>query len=483
MELRTYQGDSMAQALEKVKKDLGPRAVILHTRTVRKGGLMGVGARNIVEITASPDARPLPRPERRGIMPRTEGRPHRADQPERTVHADVPDLREQTSKGPADGKPSVAEGAAVTAVPAISPASIEQISASTAALHGELAELRAMVGQLLGRPGVPVPETPAGAADPFPVPPELREYYARLLQNAVAEELARQIVADARRRLAESPAPRHAHAEGSRRRGPDGRFLPEPREHGRVETHLSQAVCECIERLLPPAEPLDLSGGLKVVALVGPTGVGKTTTIAKLAAHFKLRAGRRVGLITADTYRIAAVDQLKAYAEILDLPLEVVLTPDEMAEAVRRLADLDLVLIDTSGRSQKDHARLQELRAFLEAARQAVAGRGTMEAQLVLSCTAHPRQLSEVRDRFAPLGAAKVVFTKLDEAVGVGVVLNLARQLGMHLSYLTTGQDVPDDIEVGHGRRIAELILAGVQGPAEPPGNDAPPPLLLDTRA
>lgn len=473
----------MAQALEKVKKDLGPRAVILHTRTVRKGGVMGVGARNVVEITASPDARPLPRQDRRGIMPPTEARPSRAESPNVTAYVRIPGPQEHRARNPADEKPSVAEGAAVTSVPAISPASIEEISASTAALHGELAELRAMVRQLLSRPGIPVPETPGGAVDPFPVPAELSDYYARLLQGAVAEELARQIVADVRRRLAERPAPTQVQADHGRRRGPDGRFLPEPKAHGRAEAFLNQAVCECIERLLPPAEPLELNGGLKVVALVGPTGVGKTTTIAKLAAHFKLRAGKRVGLITADTYRIAAVDQLKAYAEILDLPLEVVLTPGEMAAAVRRLGDLDLVLIDTSGRSQKDHVRLQELRAFLDAAREAVAGRGTMEAHLVLSCTAHPRQLGEVRDRFASLGAAKVVFTKLDEAVGVGVVLNLARQLGMHLSYLTTGQDVPDDIEVGHGRRIAELILAGAKAAPERPEPDAPPPRLLDARA
>jgi flagellar biosynthesis protein FlhF len=209
--------------------------------------------------------------------------------------------------------------------------------------------------------------------------------------------------------------------------------------------------------------------------------VGKTTTIAKLAAQFKLRDRKRVGLITTDTYRIAAVAQLKAYADILSVPLEVVYTPDELAETMRKMHGFDVVLIDTSGRSQKDTEHLGDLQAFLNKARETAAaqeleatagtdegnggqsrkdGRSSaLETHLVLSCTAHANQLQQVLEKFSSVGVDRVAFTKLDEAVGVGVILNIAHRLDVQLSYLTTGQDVPDDIEVGSRRRLAELVL------------------------
>jgi flagellar biosynthesis protein FlhF len=246
--------------------------------------------------------------------------------------------------------------------------------------------------------------------------------------------------------------------------------------------------------MLPPAEPLQLDGqGIpKIMILVGPTGVGKTTTVAKLAAHFRLREGKRVGLITTDTYRIAAVDQLKAYADIMDLPLEVVFTPEELPASITRLCDCDLILIDTSGRNHRDVERMNELRAYLKAARLTLGGnmkkvrrkegvtvserrkRGRrrasetgvlkaenqhIEVHLLLSCTCHQDQLVQVAQNFGEVGVDKVVFTKLDEAVGFGVVLNVASRLKYRLSYLTTGQDVPDDIEPGHRRKIAEMLL------------------------
>jgi flagellar biosynthesis protein FlhF len=190
------------------------------------------------------------------------------------------------------------------------------------------------------------------------------------------------------------------------------------------------------------------------LALIGPTGVGKTTTIAKLAATVKLRQGKSVGLITADTYRIAAVDQLRTYAEIIDVPLHVACTPAEMKRAVAALSDRDVILIDTAGRSQKDAGRLAELRRFLNAAQ-------PHEVHLVLSGTAGERTLLEEAGAFSPLGVHKIVLTKLDEAVSFGMLISALRQIGMALSFVTTGQEVPDDIEPGRGitDRLAALAL------------------------
>jgi flagellar biosynthesis protein FlhF len=209
-----------------------------------------------------------------------------------------------------------------------------------------------------------------------------------------------------------------------------------------------------VESMLPTAGPIRSArvGAPTTIALVGPTGVGKTTTIAKLAANLCLREHRKVGLITIDTYRIAAVEQLKTYAQIIDVPLEVVMAPNELADAVARLADKDVVLIDTSGRGQRDAAKMKELRTYFDVVK-------PDEVHLVLSGTCGREVLLEAVERFRPVGVDRVIFTKLDEAVGFGVMLSCLQKADARLSYVTTGQDVPDDIYVGRGKALARLVL------------------------
>ena len=190
----------------------------------------------------------------------------------------------------------------------------------------------------------------------------------------------------------------------------------------------------------------------RLVALVGPTGVGKTTTIAKLAANFRLREKRRVGLITVDTYRIAAVEQLRTYADIIDLPMEVVSTPREMHQAVARMADLDLILMDTAGRSPRDEVQIQELKSMLAEAM-------PDEVHLVLSSVASAKSLANTAEQFAAVGTTALVLTKLDEAASLGNLLPLVRSSRLPLSYLTHGQNVPDDIAPADAGRLARLIL------------------------
>jgi flagellar biosynthesis protein FlhF len=196
------------------------------------------------------------------------------------------------------------------------------------------------------------------------------------------------------------------------------------------------------------------TGSPHVVALIGPTGVGKTTTVAKLAANLKLREKHRVGLITLDTYRIAAVDQLKRYADILGSPLRVVSGVEDLREAERAMADCDFILIDTAGRSPTDALKLSELKGLLDAAE-------PDEVHLVLSTVASPECLQLAISRFNDVRVDRLIFTKLDEAAHLGVVLNVVRKVNKSLSYVTTGQDVPDDIEVGRGRTLARRILDG----------------------
>jgi len=478
----------MADALEKVKAELGREAVILHTRTFRRGGLLGVGARRVVEITASRGTPESVREQKntpasrdregavffdvQGPLPYGRGSETASLTPSElpTTHGTEDRETAYRSRSFPNAALLQAQGTTGTRHTECQPRSVDRQDITTFAsgLQDEMNEIRSMVRELLNRPA-PAPRS-ASADDPMPDAPEaLQAYYTRLLQNEVAEEVAREVMAMARDRL-DQCRERIQAGVGDRIEGAQRDQCVQEKLQALVPAVLT----ECIERMLPGSGPVkvDTQTTPKVVALVGPTGVGKTTTIAKLAAHFKLRENKKVALITIDTYRIAAVEQLRAYADIMSLPLEVVFTPDELAEAIGRLRDCDLLLLDTSGRSHRDTRRLDELRTFLDVARSAVEGivkpsgeplapgaGKPMEVHLLLSCTCHPDQLLDVAEKFSGLGVDRAVFTKLDEAVGLGVVLNVASKLNWRLSYLTTGQDVPDDIEVGHRRRIAERLL------------------------
>jgi flagellar biosynthesis protein FlhF len=210
-------------------------------------------------------------------------------------------------------------------------------------------------------------------------------------------------------------------------------------------TEFVPAADAIVPRRSPDDRPL-------TIALIGPTGVGKTTTLAKLAAAFKLREGRRVGLVTCDTYRIAAVDQLRTYANIMGLELKVALTPVETRRAVGSLRDRDVILIDTAGRGSNDTGRIDELLQCLRAA-------DPHEVHLVLSSTASEKVLLREAEAFTRAGANRIVLTKLDEAVSFGVLINVMQKIGKKLSFITTGQEVPDHIEPGEPRRLAQLVL------------------------
>ena len=198
-------------------------------------------------------------------------------------------------------------------------------------------------------------------------------------------------------------------------------------------------------------------GDRRVVALVGPTGVGKTTTVAKLAAGFRIEARRRVGLLTIDTFRIAAVQQLQAYAEIMDLPMQVVEKPEEMQPALDQLGDVDLILIDTAGRSPKSDARIDQLVEMLRSAQ-------PDETHLVLNATNSAASTRLAIQGFSPVRPTAAILTKLDEApstVGVLSAIATSEQFkGIPLSYTTNGQQVPDDIAPADAETLLSRLLA-----------------------
>lgn len=215
-----------------------------------------------------------------------------------------------------------------------------------------------------------------------------------------------------------------------------------------------QTVLERLAADLPCINPLATQGGRSIVFLVGPTGVGKTTTIAKLAANASLLEGRKVSLVTVDTYRIAATDQLQTYADLMGLPLDVCYTPDELRAAIAQRTDVDLILVDTAGRSPRNEAQMNELRLFLDTVPEA-------QVHLVVSATTKLADLLDTADRFRLANWQYLILTKLDETDRYGVAYNAVRYTGRPLAYLTHGQGVPEDIEVARATRVAELICGG----------------------
>ncbi len=509
MNLRTYRAYTMAEALTAVKRDLGPDAVILNTRSSRTGGFLGIGRASIVEVTAVPaeeaaaPKRVKPRPAQsasanraygaagnvpavqaareshqedqvtdgdrrktqefaREMLARLEAQQPVADRVE--VRSTTPAPIEQSAPkqpavdvGPGEtatahteprqaaaqrfvlqtpNRETAANGSGVAndvALPAnriVEPKTtaprqneLTEPSPELDQMQSELTAIRQMVGKVLHRQGSGAPPN---------VPEQLFDHYLQLVSQDLSEELADQIINEVRIELS----------------GTDLDDAP----------HVRDVLCRVLSEYVPCSdEPVALESPDDrplTIALVGPTGVGKTTTLAKLAATMKLQHDLSVGLITSDTYRIAAVDQLRTYAGIIGLPVEVVLTPAEMSRAVARMQHLDAILIDTAGRSQRDTSRIDELRQFIEAGQ-------PHEVHLVLSSTASEKVMMQEAEAFACVGVDKLVFTKLDEAVSFGMLINVARQLGTQLSFLTTGQEVPDHLEIGQPSRLAELVLGG----------------------
>jgi flagellar biosynthesis protein FlhF len=499
VDLKTYQAYTMAEALAAVKRDLGPGAVILNTRSFRRGGFLGMGRKTIVQVTATEQAAEAPAPatpsgvRKKKNPPRAALRAYSvagepAGEPDKPVDMEGERLKTKRlaqallekhvrakkaaeAEAPADAsfdtRPCDASGAIparaadkppAEAVPAsptarrfllvdpeeeqppvvpvqdpappavtIAPPPVvadDGPNPEAGAMRDELASIRRMVGEVLQRQTTTRQPT-AGA-----MPQHLFDMYLEMIGQEVSEELADGIVAEVRAALG-------------------GDELEDP-------ALVRAEVRARLEALIPTADapvphaPAD--GRPLTIALVGPTGVGKTTTLAKLAATFKLQHHRKVGLITADTYRIAAVDQLRTYANIIGLELKVALTPGEMKRAVHSMSGCDAILIDTAGRSQHDEGRIAELKEFIAAA-------DPHEVHLVLSSTAGEKVLLREAEAFSTVGVDRVVLTKLDEAVSFGTLINVTRQIGAKLSYFTTGQEVPDHIELGRPQRLAGLVL------------------------
>ncbi|HJQ79853.1 MAG TPA: flagellar biosynthesis protein FlhF [Lacipirellulaceae bacterium] len=410
MEIKTYRAKSMRDALDLVRRELGPSAAVLHTREVNSGLLGRVLFGRQYEVAASAAV---------NVPSRLPAAEHRAWSME---HGVAGSEQREVSRAYHDSYSTLQAPSSTLAGPSAAHLDTDYRARYRDDFRhqvaGQLDELHAMVEKLCER---------AASAPAHELPEAMFHAFTDMIEAEIEESIARSWIDRVR----------------------EGRNA-----HELADTLLVKArVAQLLEDEIKVSGPITIDADRsRVVALVGPTGVGKTTTIAKLAANYRLREKRRVGLITVDTYRVAAVEQLRTYADIIDLPMEVVATPREMREAVARMSHLDLVLMDTAGRSPRDEVKIQELKSMLGEAE-------PDEVHLVLSSTAGAKSLLATAERFVDVGTTALVLTKLDEASSLGHLVSLVRECRLPVSYLTDGQNVPDDIEVAERRRLAYMLL------------------------
>jgi flagellar biosynthesis protein FlhF len=467
--VRIFRAATIEDALAQVRREMGVEAVVVETRNVASRGMFAwLSSQQEVEVIASRPVTASEKPaeskgksaninrlavtQERSVVPSIQGTVAAAAVAARNAKSVT---NEETFEGRVVNGSRSAVRPSVTTAPVVPSVPPDRSHTSEPAARNRIAELdSSREPSRFDFARTPPPEITTNAAAPsssievrldalqqmiadlgkrtrtsglVEIPPELFANYLTLIEADVDEELARELI----RKLQ-----RHSTA---------GQLA-----NTAATTPLLAAL---IEREIPCVEPLTPQIGRRQIAMVvGPTGVGKTTTLAKLAGRFGLQPGLKLGLITVDTYRVAAVEQLRTYAEIIDLPMKVVTNAEEMPEALDSFADRDLVLIDTAGRSPHDERKLSDLEQLILAA-------CPDHVYLVMSLASGARAMRAMAERFAVARPTSLVVTKLDEADGCGGLLAASRNTGLPIAYFTTGQEVPRDIEPANPCRAAQLIL------------------------
>lgn len=415
-----YEAGSDAEAIQVARERLGREAVILSSRPVKLGGFLGFFRRDALWVTAgllTPDAEDDAKESKERMVAfqhllevrrAVSGGAKEAEAP--VTSAFTPDPRTT----PAVAAAHAYESNSGERKPQVNPNAplakdVDEIKATLAKVLARLeGEAFGIVGEAR--------EKPSG---------ELGEEERRLMAVDVDREIAVEIGEEYREKTGgmESPTPFDAWLAG----------------------------------LVPTMGPDNTSslGGRKVL-FAGPTGVGKTTTIAKIAAGQSLWENRKVVLLTADTYRIAAVEQLRTYAKILGVPIEIAAEAKDIQAALKRHKDADLILLDTAGRSHYDGGRIDELHGLYDAFQPDA-------VHLVMAANVKYRDMLDIIERMGVVPLSALLFTKLDETSSYGTILNVLRDFDLPLSFLTMGQNVPNDIEIAKGDRFVDLLLKGAK--------------------
>ncbi len=441
MQTRTFQAANMTEAMHLVKAELGPDAMIVSSRRERRKGILGLFGKPVFSITAAlgpVPARRLSYPMEYPPVEETTRDEFRKSMLE-PLARELKELRERVDslftreKGELKNRTSLEPGGMANK------GSFRSVELQPDGFDPEENQI-VKRGNL---DGVKREDTP-------PAPLKFRSFDASPEENAVDG------IADGRNdnsALAEvSTALHEAGVNEETIRTLAGKAKANGIQLAGSED-LRGRLKESIEAAVKCSGSIRMKrNGARIVALVGPTGVGKTTTVAKLAAHYTLERKARVALITIDTFRVGAVEQLKTYSRIMGVPLEVASTPGELQKALEIHSDKDLVIIDTVGRSPRDLETIERLREMLHC-QQAI------EIHLCVAATTRESELRSIVKGFGMLPVSRLLFTKLDESSSFGSIINLQIENKLPLSYFTRGQRVPEDIEPATSRKVAELLL------------------------
>lgn len=396
MKIRRYMGKDTQEAILKVKMDLGNDAVILNTRKVRQKGLFKFFAKPMVEILAAIDE--------------DYGRKKESYSKDEKTAASIKNQAAARDREEKDRN--------------------EEKDVKISELENKVNSMETLLQKIYEQMKPPVQTSEASEPKVQGDYPKIYQlFYNNLIKNEIEVDIAKKIIDSAIQKLGENASVNDA----------------------------GSVLYNIISGMLGMPETINLREDAKptVVIFVGPTGVGKTTTLAKIAANYSLNHKKKVGMITADTYRIAAVEQLKTYAEILGMPVSVIYSPGEIKDAINVHSDKDLILIDTPGRSYKNKTQFEELKMLVSASE-------SDETYLVLSTTTSVRNCREILSHYDFIKGYKLIFTKLDETQINGIVLNTRFLTNKSLSYMTTGQSVPDDIETANIDKLTKNLLGSI---------------------
>lgn len=481
MRVKRYIVDTMPEAMQHIRTDLGADAVILSTKETKVGGFLGMFTRKKIEVIAaveqaekSKGSAPMKSKVTpaipSGAVPKAYQRTAEISKP--GSQASMNSVNNTDSASGVQQEDDYSRFAEILSQVAASEEAVNRdkdevghgqqpAAPAQAAMRSDQAETAASVGSVKSDKS-----SRGGQEEPLSSRLGISESEQRVLEEL--KEMKEWIARLSRQNLEaqQLPEPLHFIRDQLLKQDLSAKLTEEwltAAEEAWQASQMQMSEAELQNVIYKQAEAFlegRIGGGVqpetRIVYIAGPTGVGKTTTIAKIAAEQLFRNQRKVGFITSDTYRISAVEQLRTYASILNVPMEVVQSPGDMQRALQKLQDCDLVLMDTAGRNYRNELLVSELQSLFSHSDQS-------ETYLVLSLTSKSSDMIEIADHFSKYELDKVIFTKMDETGSYGSLFNLIDAHNLRLSYMTNGQNVPDDLLMADSERLCHLLLGEIR--------------------
>ena len=390
MKIKRYEVYNMKDALTMIKQDLGSDAVILTTRKIMKSNVFGLFSKPIIEITAAVDYST----KKQNVIStfqtdRTAGKTIPSEK--KVYKQDIHDIDRLTEM-----------------VKSLGLKNFEGIVEDIREIKKQLGEMQSTLADKIV----------------IDLDPAVIDFYYLLIKNGLDEIIAYKILKKIEKRISLIPS----------------------------RLQIKEIIMQLLEEIIP-LEP-DYTSHIKnrIMTVIGPTGVGKTTTIAKIAATLAIKKHKKVCLVSIDTFRIGAIEQLRTYADIIDVPKFGASKTKDLKDIIKKTSNFDYILMDSIGRSQYELSQIKELLNFIDIS-------PIISTIVVLSLSGNHSELYDTFDKYKKLEPESIIFTKLDETKYFGPLINLPIVKKVPILLLTNGQNVPEDIESPHGRKIAKYIL------------------------